>query len=216
MNIILGALLIITGITFLVVIGFGITLLLGITSKKQTARSVGKFGLFISGGIFLGMLLGTGIYNGIYHHQLKVEEQEKSAMNTAFRKESKKYKSNYILTAIEAENLGNKEKKSWGDAITKSSRNNDDFNVDRTVSNILDDNASAIKRCKNSLEKTKKLLDKLSENDTGEYSYKEYADSYAELRRMVNLITSPSGSYSTFSNKFSDLDDKVSEVYESL
>lgn len=51
MNIILGVLLVITGIVLLVVVGFGITLLLGITSKKQNVRTVGKFGLFISGGM---------------------------------------------------------------------------------------------------------------------------------------------------------------------
>lgn len=216
METVLGLLIIVASIVLLVVIGFAITWLTGIITKKNSIKSVGKIGIFISGGILLVLIMGTGVSNSIYNHQLKIEAQAKSKMNENFRKEAKSFKTNYIYTAVKAEDLGNTEDSSWGDAIDDNTDSADDFDVDQTVSDILDDNSSDIEKAKDGLEEAKSSLNKLKKNDTGKYSYDKYDKSYIKLRRMVNFVSSPSGSYSTFGDKFSDLDNSVSEAYEGL
>lgn len=216
METILGLILIITALAFLVVIGFGITLLTGVITKKSGAKNVGKMGLYISGGIFIVLLLGAGVSNGIYTHQLKVQAQQKSEMNRAFKKEAKNFKATYLVTAMEAEDVGNAENNSWGDAIDDNSVSDDDFDVDQTVSDIVDENSSDIGKAKAGLQETEKSLNKLKKNDTGTYSINKYNKSYFELRKMVRFVSSPSGSYSTFGDKFSDIDTKVSDYYQSL
>lgn len=171
----------------------------GVITKKSGAKNVGKIGLYISGGIFIVLLLGAGISNGIYSHQLQVQAQ-----NT------------YLVTAMEAEDVGNAENSSWGDAIDDNSVSDDDFDVDQTVSDIVDENSSDIGKAKAGLQEVEKSLDKLKKNDTGTYSIKKYNKSYSELRKMVRFVSSPSGSYSTFGDKFSDIDTKVSDYYQSL
>lgn len=117
---------------------------------------------------------------------------------------------------MEAEDVGNAENSSWGDAIDDNSVSDDDFDVDQTVSDIVDENSSDIGKAKAGLQEVEKSLDKLKKNDTGTYSIKKYNKSYSELRKMVRFVSSPSGSYSTFGDKFSDIDTKVSDYYQSL
>ena len=103
-----------------------------------------------------------------------------------------------------------------GYAIDDNSDSDDDFDVDQTITDIVDDNSSDIKKVETGLQRTEESLNKLKKNDTGKYSFSKYEKSYSESRKITNLVSSPSGSYSSFGDKFSDLDGKVSDSYSSL
>lgn len=200
---------IISILALLALIGFGITWVMGKISKKQGMKITGKTGTLISGILFLFLLLVTGISGGIYSHQT-VE------MNKNFKNVSGDFKSEYISTAAKAEEIGNSEDDFWSDSIDISTNKDSTYNVNKTVDSIVDVESSDIKKVKKGLKKTELLLSELKKNDTGKYSYDTYEKSYINLKKMVNLVSSPSGSYYSFGNKFSDLDHELEDSYSSL
>lgn len=216
MNLFITALAIVSFLVGLTVLGFAITWITGSFTKKNGIITTGKIGTMISGALLIVALLGIGISGSVKSHQEAKQQQEEARMNKEFKKESKKFKSNYIITAAVAEKVGNNEYDSWGDSIDDNIDSDDDYDVDSAVSDIVDENSDDIENAKDGVNKLHRKLNTLETNDTGKYSYSKYKRAYKELDKMVDFISSPSGSYLGFSDKFSDFDDKVSDLYKDL
>ena len=201
-----GFLYIIAIISVLVVIGFVITWIIGKSSKSLTTKKVGKRGSLISGIVTIMCFLFAGVTEAGYN-------QIVTKRNERFANYASKYESLYLKTASKAEDIGNAEQKDWSDAIDDSD-SEDDFDPDKTITDSMDDNADDIDDVTTNMHKIKTYVNGMKNNETDSHSFKKYQKSYAELKKLTNLVTSPSGSYNSFTDKFGDYDTSTAAAYE--
>lgn len=196
-------------LTFLavaVIIGFLITWLVGKLSKSLTTKKVGKRGSLITGIVMIVCLLFAGITEAGYN-------QIAAKRNERFANYASKYESLYLKTASKAEDVGNAEQEDWSDAIDDSD-DVDDFDPDETIAKSIADNVDDIEKVNANMHKMKSYVRGMKDNETNTHSFKKYQKSYTELKKLTNLVTSPSGSYNSFTDKFEDYDTSTANAYK--
>lgn len=199
---------IITFLATLVLVGFLITLLVGKLSKNNKTRKAGKIGSLITVLVTVIALLIAGVTDASYR-QIATKHNQK------FDYYAQKYETIYIKTAKKAENIGNSETEEWSNAIDNSD-SADDFDVDETITDAMIDNAGDIADVDTNMKKIKEYTEKMKANETTDRSFDKYNKSYKELKNLTNLVTSPSGSYNSFSNNFSKYDTSTANAYKEL
>ncbi|MFD1418834.1 hypothetical protein [Companilactobacillus keshanensis] len=197
----------------LIVLGFLITWITGFFKKINTVSKVGKLGFIISISIFLAFSIGTGasLYKDI--KEQSESEQLTEYMNNKALDSMKKFNKLYESQGLELETVGNKENRSWHDAIWKNSST---FDVDETLLTITMDNSVPIGSIKDRLKSLKSELEIITDNDTGDYDAQIYKDAYDKIEKMSKFIASPSGSYNNFMPKLTEMDDAVSDAHEKI
>lgn len=199
---------IITFLAILVLVGFLITLLVGKLSKNNKTKKVGKIGSLITILVTVVALIIAGITDASYR-------QIATKHNQRFDYYAQKYEALYIKTAKKAEDIGNSETEKWSDAIDNSD-SADDFDVDETITNAMVDNAGDIADVDANMKKIKEYTEGMKANETQDRSFDKYNKSYKELKNLTNLVTSPSGSYNSFSDDFSKYDTSAANAYKEL
>lgn len=197
----------------LVLIGFGITWFVGKNSK--VTKKIGKLGSIISGSILALFLMAFLIGTGVIAHNEAVEKAQEAKMDKNFEKAVKTFNNNYYDTANKAEDIGNNIQEAWGDGIDNSV-SADDFDVDSTIEDATMDNIVDITTVRLKTEKIGKAVKTMEKNDTGSYDFKAYKKAYEKLQAFTTLVCSPSGSYNSFNEEFSDLDTETANLYKSL
>ena len=201
---------VISFVTFLIIIGFAITWIVGKIIRRNGPKRTGKIGIIITLPIMLIGLITTGVSG------YKIEEQQARAdeivknKNYLFKKAAQQFSNKYLSVGSTLEDTGTAEYKSWGDAIDNS---DDDFDVNETVANIVAKNISDIDRADTGVSYLKKRLTLMSKNDTGKYDYKGYEKAYNRIQKFYNFVSYPNGSYSDFSDTMTTLDDNVTDSY---
>lgn len=193
-------------LAILVIIGFLITWLVGRSAKSPTTKKVGKRGSAITGIVLVASFLLGGVTQAGYN-------QIVTKRNERFANYASKYESLYLKTASKAEDIGNAEQKDWSDAIDNSD-SEDDFDPDKTITDSMDDNADDIDDVTDNMHRMKTYVNGMKNNETDDHSFKKYQKSYTELKKLTNLVTSPSGSYNSFTDKFEDYDTSTANAYE--
>lgn len=214
MNYVYGIFLLLSIPAFLTLLGFVITFFVGYIIKSIKVKKVGRVGAIISGSIFLAFIIITACSNVYLVHQDKVQQAEEKKMNKKFNTAASNFKVKYILTASTAEDVGNNETSAWMDGIDNS--NGDDFDVDSTIGTVISDNQDDISSLSDNTSSLKNDLTKMKNNDTGKYDFDQYQKAYNKLQKLTSLVSSPYGSYNTFSENFSELDTDISSEYRSL
>ena len=195
-------------LAIVVVIGFLITWLIGKIVKSNTTKKVGKRGSLISGIVMIACLLLAGITNAGYN-QIATKQNER------FASYASKYEKLYLKTATKAEDLGNAEQKDWSDAIDNSD-DVDDFDPDETIAKSMADNVNDVEDINTDMHKMKGYVKGMKDNETYTHSFDKYQKSYTELKKLTNLVTSPSGSYNSFTDNFGKYDDSTASAYKDL
>ena len=78
------------------------------------------------------------------------------------------------------------------------------------------DNAGDIADVDANMKKIKEYTEGMKANETQDRSFDKYNKSYKELKNLTNLVTSPSGSYNSFSDDFSKYDTSAANAYKEL
>lgn len=193
-------------LAFLVIVGFLITWLVGKINKSKLVQTVGKRGSLITSIVLVAFLV-LGVVTQIGYQQVA------SKMNTEFDNTAQRYEALYLTTAEKAEKVGNSEQKSWSDGIDNSE---DDFNPDNVIAKSMAKNVDNIDDINNNMQKLKRYLAYMKRNTTEDRNLKKYQKSYSELKKFTNLVTSPSGSYNSFTDSFNNYDVSTAEAYKEL
>lgn len=196
----------ITFLAVLVIIGFLITWLVGKVSKNKATKKVGKRGSAITGIVLVVALLLGGITEAGYN-------QIATKRNQRFANYAAKYESLYLDVASKAEDVGNSEQQDWSDAIDEAD-DADDFDPDKAIAKSVADNVDDIEEINSDMRTMKKYVNGMKENETDKHSFKKYQKSYTELKNLTNLVTSPSGSYNSFTDNFGKYDDSTANAYK--
>lgn len=193
-------------LAILTIIGFLITWLVGKIIKNKTTKKVGRIGSAISGiVIVVSLIFGLAALAG--YNQIATKRNQRFANYAA------KYKSLYLDVASKAEDVGNNEQQDWSDAIDEAD-DADDFDPDKAIAKSVADNVDDIEKINSDMRTMKKYVNGMKENETDKHSFKKYQKSYTELKNLTNLVTSPSGSYNSFTDNFGKYDDSTANAYK--
>lgn len=91
----------------------------------------------------------------------------------------------------------------------------DDFDVDKVVESALEDKVTETADIKDELDSIENTYTKVvmyADKSTA----KKYKSAYSDLKNFADLATNPRGSYSSYVDKFNDLDDKVATDIKEL
>lgn len=192
---------------FIIFIGFVITFLIGLFGKYKNAKKIGLIGLGITG-ISAVLLLGVSVgCQAIYNHQ---QEQIAKENEKEFSHYSKEFKESYIEIAKSSESVATYIGDQWKDKM-----DDDDFDVDKVVESALEDKVTDTADIKDELDSIENTYTKVimyADKSTA----KKYKSAYSDLKDFVDLATNPRGSYSSYVDKFNDLDDKVAKDIKEL
>jgi hypothetical protein len=194
---------------FLTILGFLITFITGVCLKNNKTKKIGKIGMLLCIPGLLIMTMGTGIANRSINAEAAVEQESDDAFESSSKKFVKHGKSIREQAALIAES----EHHDWGKEIDS---NIGTFDVEKTVNKIVSSNTWLINPMNDELEKMKKDLDDMYENDTGNYDYDAYKALYNKTEKMAEFVSSPYGSYMNFNTKFNDLHDDAQDAYDEV
>jgi len=162
------------------------------------------------------------IFSATKSHQVIVEAAEQEAREEEEYEEEraknlkdseKAFKSSYLLTWYSAERVASAEYKMWGSEIKNNVYS---YDVDKTLLKITLSQYTKLSQIDDDLKGIKKSLDKIKDNSEYESDDKIYDKAYSRLKKFYRFINNPSGSYLSFSTKYSELDDAVSESYDEI
>lgn len=202
-----GILFVLALIFLFVFIGFTITFFIGLVGKYKNTKRIGLIGLAIMGiatVLFFGVGLGSEV---IYNHQ---QEQIAKENEKEFSHYSKEFKESYIEIAKNSESVANYIGDQWKDKM-----DDDDFDVDKVVESALEDKVTETADIKDELDSIENTYTKVvmyADKSTA----KKYKSAYSNLKDFADLATNPRGSYSSYVDKFNDLDDKVATDIKEL
>ena len=127
---------------------------------------------------------------------------------------SKKPKTeNQIIKCLKNPHSDSAEYKMWGSEIKNNVYS---YDVDKTLLKITLSQYTKLSQIDDDLKGIKKSLDKIKDNSEYESDDKIYDKAYSRLKKFYRFINNPSGSYLSFSTKYSELDDAVSESYDEI
>ncbi|KRN94072.1 hypothetical protein [Pediococcus stilesii] len=173
--------------------------------------------------VVVGMALTVLSFGGealIIQHNTKVAQVRKDELLVEKKKKDKKFKNTasdllakYYVIWGDSEDLGNSVNKDWENAIDDDPEG---FDVEKTIDDIENKNDDKITAINDGIDELDTYLDILKKNDTGRYNYKDFEKANDNISTLSDLVTSPSGSYSSFGTKFSDDDDAVSKSFDDI
>ncbi len=170
-------------------------------------------------------------YNINKSNEEKKAAEEAAELSATYAENLETVSYTMLIGAANAEEAGNLIKKVWYNSIYEEkdsetdqyTRKNgtgtfyDDFNdalINLFSDTSFSDTISSIKSNQTAVKELMKDLTNPPEEYEEAYdALKEYYDAYLEL---TNLVTSPSGSYQTFSTNFNTADSSVSNCYSSM
>lgn len=207
MDIVITIFGVLSAFLFLIFIGFTITFFIGLFGKYKNVKKIGLIGLGIAGissALFFGISVGT---QAVYNHQQEqiAEENEKE-----FAHYSKQFKESYLTIAQKSEDVSSYIGDQWHDKME-----DDDFDVDKVVESALEDKVTETADIKNELDSIENTYTKVvmyADKNTA----RKYKSVYSDLKDFADLATNPHGSYSSYVDKFNNLDDKVAKDYKEL
>lgn len=210
MDIVITIFGVLSAFLFLIFIGFTITFFIGVFGKYKNVKKIGLIGLGIAGissALFFGISVGT---QAIYNHQQEqiAEENEKE-----FAHYSKQFKESYLTIAQKSEDVTGYICDQWHDKMFDS---DNDESADTIVENAMDDKADDIEDIKNELATIEDSYVKIAMYAPNKRTAKQYQSAYSELKEFASLATNPHGKYDSYTDKYSDLDDKVAKDYKEL
>lgn len=203
-----GFLSLLFSLSILVIFGFLITWIVGKIVKNKRTSSVGKRGTLIT--LLIALILFVLYLCSFAGYQHIANER-----NERFDHFAEKYKSTYIVTAYQAEKVGNAEADDWEKAINDSS-DSDDFDPDTVIEKTLVKHADQIDDVSDNMKKIDSYARGMSKNETPDRNTSKYKKSYNSLKKMTDLVTSPSGSYNSFSDNLSKYDQQTANAYEDM
>lgn len=183
--------------------------------KRNKKKSL----IIIGVGIIMGIVPLGGISLIDQHNAAIAEAQQqkiaklKKEKNKKFKDTASEYLAEYYIIFGKAEDLGNTINKSWGDSIENSSVN---YDVDKVLDAIEAKNSSKITTITDGQSQLDTYLATLKKNDTGKYNLKTYETANDRMSTLTTMVTSISGSYSSFGTDFSDADDAVSKSFKAI
>jgi hypothetical protein len=195
-------------ISSVMAIGFGVVLIVGFGNKKDSLKRTGKLGLIVGGTIFVVSCIS------VYGANFEIKKQHAEA-NREFQYYSSKFNKLYASTGNIAEDVGNSEYNYWGNQIDES-YDQSDFNVDKVITAAAERNYKSISKLKSDMNDLEGFLVLLKANNTGELNYSQYKDAYYKMKNIVELVSSPSGSYNSFGSNFEKYDKQISESYNKI
>lgn len=182
-------------------------------------RSKKKSLIIIGVGLIIGIISLGGVGMIEKHNADVVKEQKaraalvKKQENKKFRDAASEYLAEYYIIFGKSEDLGNAINKSWGNAIYNSS---DDYDVNKVITKIESKNSAKISTITDGQTKLDGYLATLKKNDTGTYDLKTYETANDKMTDLTTMVTSISGSYSSFGSDFSDADDAVAKSFKAI
>lgn len=200
---------IIAVIAIVILIGFAITWLVGISGKLATVKRVGTIGVIVASAIMLisgGLAYGTDVYS-----QHQAEEADKE-----FNKQSTEFRALYVSIWGTSEDIGNDVEDKWETAIDNSLDDDDDFDPTDTLVMAVNDNEDNITSMNKKIKKIEGVYALLEANDTGTYDFDAYKKAYKEIKEYADFVSDPSGSYYSFNNGFSKHDNNAKKLFKNL
>lgn len=199
----------------IVVVVGAILFFIDYAQKRNKKKSL----IIIGVGIIMGIVSLGGISLIDQHNAAIAEAQQekiaklKKEKNKKFKDTASEYLAEYYIIFGKAEDLGNAINKSWGDSIENSS---DDYDVDKVLDAIESKNSSKITTIADGQSQLDTYLATLKKNNTGKYNLKAYETANDKMSTLTTMVTSISGSYSSFGTDFSDADDAVSKSFKAI
>lgn len=199
----------------IVVVVGAILFFIDYAQKRNKKKSL----IIIGVGIIMGIVSLGGISLIDQHNAAIAEVQQqkiaklKKEKNKKFKDTASEYLAEYYIIFGKAEDLGNTINKSWGDSIENSSA---DYDVDKVLDAIEAKNSSKITTITDGQSQLDTYLATLKKNDTGKYNLKTYETANDRMSTLTTMVTSISGSYSSFGTDFSDADDAVSKSFKAI
>lgn len=199
----------------IVVVVGAILFFIDYAQKRNKKKSL----IIIGVGIIMGIVSLGGISLIDQHNAAIAEAQQqkiaklKKEKNKKFKDTASEYLAEYYIIFGKAEDLGNTINKSWGDSIENSS---DDYDVDKVLDAIEAKNSSKITTITDGQSQLDTYLATLKKNNTGKYNLKIYETANDRMSTLTTMVTSISGSYSSFGTDFSDADDAVSKSFKAI
>lgn len=199
----------------IVVVVGAILFFIDYAQKRNKKKSL----IIIGVGIIMGVVSLGGISLIDQHNAAIAEAQQekiaklKKEKNKKFKDTASEYLAEYYIIFGKAEDLGNAINKSWGDSIENSS---DDYDVDKVLDAIEAKNSSKITTITDGQSQLDTYLATLKKNNTGKYNLKIYETANDRMSTLTTMVTSISGSYSSFGTDFSDADDAVSKSFKAI
>ncbi|MCT4452832.1 hypothetical protein [Lactiplantibacillus plantarum] len=199
----------------IVVVVGAILFFIDYAQKRNKKKSL----IIIGVGIIMGIVSLGGISLIDQHNAAIAEAQQqkiaklKKEKNKKFKDTASEYLAEYYIIFGKAEDLGNTINKSWGDSIENSSA---DYDVDKVLDAIEAKNSSKITTITDGQSQLDTYLATLKKNDTGKYNLKTYETANDRMSTLTTMVTSISGSYSSFGTDFSDADDAVSKSFKAI
>ncbi|MGP9049932.1 hypothetical protein [Lactiplantibacillus plantarum] len=199
----------------IVVVVGAILFFIDYAQKRNKTKSL----IIIGVGIIMGVVSLGGISLIDQHNAAIAEAQQekiaklKKEKNKKFKDTASEYLAEYYIIFGKAEDLGNAINKSWGDSIENSS---DDYDVDKVLDAIESKNSSKITTIADGQSQLDTYLATLKKNNTGKYNLKAYETANDKMSTLTTMVTSISGSYSSFGTDFSDADDAVSKSFKAI
>ncbi|PKX53831.1 hypothetical protein BIS21_01620 [Lactiplantibacillus plantarum] len=199
----------------IVVVVGAILFFIDYAQKRNKKKSL----IIIGVGIIMGIVSLGGISLIDQHNAAIAEAQQqkiaklKKEKNKKFKDTASEYLAEYYIIFGKAEDLGNTINKSWGDSIENSSA---DYDVDKVLDAIEAKNSSKITTITDGQSQLDTYLTTLKKNDTGKYNLKTYETANDRMSTLTTMVTSISGSYSSFGTDFSNADDAVSKSFKAI
>ena len=199
----------------IVVVVGAILFFIDYAQKRNKKKSL----IIIGVGIIMGIVSLGGISLIDQHNAAIAEVQQqkiaklKKEKNKKFKDTASEYLAEYYIIFGKAEDLGNTINKSWGDSIENSSA---DYDVDKVLDAIEAKNSSKITTITDGQSQLDTYLATLKKIDSGKYNLKTYDTANDRMSTLTTMVTSISGSYSSFGTDFSDADDAVSKSFKAI
>ncbi len=185
------------GVAVLILLGFTIALF----KKKGTAKT-NKIAIIIS------VLVAVASFGYGGYHQYDINQTIEAA-DDEFADNADKFTKLYKTTYDDIEESGNSIKDSWTKGIVEA-------DITSIVEEALVDNQESIDNSTTNIHKLKKYLDTMNDYDTGEYDYDAYNKAYKRLNSLINYVSDPSGSLTSYSDKLDTLVSDVDDAYKDI
>lgn len=206
---------------FLMIAGF-IVIIVGailffIDYAKKNSKKISL--IVLSSGLVLTLVGGIGAVS-MEAHTEKIAAQKQAEKkeitkekDLRFQKLTTAYMSALNDTWSDTVKLNNRTDKAWSDAIDSGSES---FDVDKTIEKIETDNASLITEILSNQNDLDSDIKKMRTNNTGKYDFKKYETMNEKIKSYTNFVTNPSGSYSSYGDKTTGLNDAVTTAYDAI
>lgn len=195
------------GIGALFTISFIVFLILFIKKKGNNKTNLIIF--------IASIVLAVGCFGYGGYHQYDINKTIGIAEDE-FVENATSFADLYKKTEDKTLTVGDYVEEAWRNGGEEAEDNDEEFNVDETVSTALEDNAEDITSIEDNLKKLKKHLNEMNDYDTGTYDYNAYKKAYDNLEKLVNFVKNPKGSYAHYQDTYSSYKSDVKKAYKDI